>query len=73
MACHEQEPVLAEVEGACTIRAERINPLREKAAIEKYHLTVTPTIIILKDGVETRRFEGLVYREQLEEAIRQSL
>lgn len=29
MACHEQEPILAEVESVLGLRAERINPLRE--------------------------------------------
>jgi thioredoxin 1 len=71
MACHEQEPILAEVESALGVHAERINPAREKSYIGKYRLSVTPTIVIEQDdGTEAARFEGLVHREQLEEAIR---
>lgn len=71
MACHEQEPILAEVESALGIRAERINPARERSYIAKYRLSVTPTIVIERDdATEGARFEGLVHREQLEEAIR---
>lgn len=71
MACHEQEPILAEVESALGIRAERINPTRERSYIRKYRLSVTPTIVIERDdGSGAARFEGLVHREQLEEAIR---
>ncbi|MCQ8893212.1 MAG: thioredoxin family protein [Methanolinea sp.] len=70
MACHEQEPILAEVEKLLGFSAERIDPLRERAYIRKYRLTVTPTILIERDGAEVARFEGLVHREQLEEAVR---
>lgn len=69
MACHEQEPILAEVEGDCHLEAERINPLTKRALIKEYRLSVTPTILIFKDGIEVERFEGLVHREHLNEAI----
>lgn len=70
MACQEQEPILAEAERTCGFSAERINPLRERESIKKYHLSVTPTILLFSDGVEIGRFEGLVHREQLEDALR---
>lgn len=70
MACHEQEPILTEVERNTHLTAERINPLRERSAIREFQLTVTPTILIMNNGTEVKRFEGLVHREQLEEAIR---
>lgn len=70
MACHEQEPILEEVERTCNLAAERINPLRNRSIIREFRLSVTPTIIILKDGTEVKRFEGLVHREQLEDAVR---
>jgi len=58
MACEEQEP---------------INPLKERSNIEEYKLQVTPTTIILSDGKVVERFEGVVHREQLVEAIRKYL
>ncbi len=70
MACREQEPILEEVERNCNLAAERINPLRNRSIIREFRLSVTPTIIILKDGTEVKRFEGLVHREQLEDAVR---
>lgn len=69
MACREQEPILEEVERNCTLSAERINPLKNRSIIKEFRLTVTPTTILLNDGVEVKRFEGLVHRESLEEAI----
>jgi len=72
MACHEQEPILAEVESVLGLRAERINPLRERSYIQAFRLSVTPTIIIEQDGREVSRFEGLVHREELEDAVRRS-
>lgn len=71
MACHEQEPILAEVELALGMRVERINPARDRSYIGKYRLSVTPTLIVEgDDGTEVARFEGLVHREQLEEVVR---
>lgn len=73
MACEEQEPINREVESALGIRIERIDPLRERDYIGKYDLRVTPTILIIRDGTVTGRFEGVVQREQLAEAIRNFL
>lgn len=70
MACHEQEPILEEVERNCHFTADRINPLKKRAVIKEFRLSVTPTILMLNDGAEVKRFEGLVHREPLEEAIR---
>jgi thioredoxin 1 len=73
MACEEQEPVNREVEQSLKIRIEPINPLKERSYINEYQLQVTPTTIILSDGKVVERFEGVVHREQLEEAIRKHL
>jgi thioredoxin 1 len=45
----------------------------ERSFIEKYSLRVTPTTLILKDGHVVERFEGVVHREQLEDAIKKYL
>jgi thioredoxin 1 len=73
MACEEQEPINSEVEKSLAIRIERINPLKERSSIEEYHLQVTPTTILLSEGKVVERFEGVVHREQLEEAIKRHL
>jgi len=69
MACMEQEPITREVTTAHALPLENINPTKEKQYIDQYNLRVTPTILILKDGSVVERFEGVVHREQLEEAI----
>ena len=73
MACEEQDPINREVEAALRIRFETINPLKERSYIDTYHLQVTPTIVVIKDGRVVEQFEGVVHREQLEEAIRKHL
>ena len=73
MACQEQEPINSGVETALRIHIKAINPLKERKYIDEYHLKVTPTILIIKDGKVAERFEGVVHREQLEDAIRKYL
>jgi thioredoxin 1 len=73
MACQEQDPINREVESALKVQIEEINPLKDRKYIDEYNLRVTPTIIIIKDGNVAERFEGVVHREQLEDAIRKYL
>jgi thioredoxin 1 len=73
MACQEQEPINSEVEKALSLHIEAINPLKNRSTIEEYALRVTPTIVIIKDGKVVERFEGVVHREQLEDAIKKHL
>jgi thioredoxin 1 len=73
MACEEQEPINREVETSLNIRIESINPLKNRSFIDEYQLRVTPTIVIISDGKVVERFEGVVHREQLEEAIKKHL
>jgi thioredoxin 1 len=73
MACKEQDQINREVETSLNIHIERINPAKEREYIDTYNLRVTPTIVILKDGRVVGRFEGVVHREQLEDAIRNYL
>ena len=73
MACEEQDPINREVESVLKIHIEAINPLENRKYIDEYDLRVTPTIVIIKDGKVVERFEGVVHREQLEDAIRKYL
>ena len=73
MACVEQEPITREIAAAHNLPVECINPVKEKQYISQFNLRVTPTIIILKDENVVERFEGVVHREQLEEAVSRHL
>lgn len=75
MACSEQEPIILEVEKECGVTVERIgiDPTKGRDMIREHRLSVTPTILMIRDGAEVERFEGLVYREQLDTAIRRYL
>jgi thioredoxin 1 len=73
MACEEQEPINREVEKTLNITIESINPVKNKSYIQEYQLRVTPTIVVISDGKVVERFEGVVHKEQLEEAIKKHL
>jgi thioredoxin 1 len=73
MGCMEQTPVNREVEKVLGLTIEEIDAVENPQYIKEYHLKVTPTIIILKDGVERERFEGVVHAEQLIAALKMCL
>jgi thioredoxin 1 len=73
MGCMEQEPINAEVGRASGLSIEEIDAVKNPQYIREYHLKATPTIIILRDGVEQERFEGVVHTEQLEAALKKYL
>ena len=73
MGCSEQAPINREVEKDLQVRIEEIDAVKNPRFIRQYHLRVTPTTIILVNGVEKKRFEGLVHREELEAGLREFL
>jgi len=73
MGCSEQAPINRGVEKELRIRIEEIDAVKNPRFVRQYHLRVTPTTIILLNGEEKRRFEGLVHREELEAALREYL
>jgi thioredoxin 1 len=73
MGCSEQVPIIREVEKDLHVRIEQIDVVKNPRFVRQYHIRVTPTTIILRNGEETKRFEGLVHREELEAALRQYL
>ncbi|HXW98299.1 MAG TPA: thioredoxin family protein [Methanomicrobiales archaeon] len=73
MGCSEQAPINREVEKDLGIRIETIDVTKNPRFIAQYHLKVTPTTVILGNGVEKKRFEGLVHTDELEAAIRENL
>ncbi|MHC1626434.1 MAG: thioredoxin family protein [Methanoculleaceae archaeon] len=73
MGCEEQRPINREVSEALGINIEEIDVSDYPDNIQKYNLRVTPTILVISDGVVQTRFEGVVFREDLEKAINQAL
>jgi thioredoxin 1 len=73
MACTEQSPINREVEKNVHITIEEVDALKNPSSIKEYQLKVTPTTLVIRDGIVKERFEGVVHREKLEEAIRKYL
>lgn len=73
MGCMEQEPINREVEKDLGIKIEGIDAVEKPQYVKDYQLKVTPTIILLQDGIVRERFEGVVYQEQLLETFKKYL
>jgi thioredoxin 1 len=73
MGCAEQSPINRQVEKELHIEIQEIDAMKNPRFVTQYRLRVTPTIIILKNGEEKARFEGLVHREELEAAVKEYL
>lgn len=73
MGCMEQEPINAVVSRALHVPIEEIDAVKNPQYINEYHLEATPTIVILADGVEKERFEGVVHAEQLMPVLKKYL
>jgi len=73
MGCIEQEPINRQVEDELGVTIEELDALQHPDDIATYGLKVTPTILIIVDGVVRERFEGVMHRELLEEAIKKYL
>jgi thioredoxin 1 len=73
MGCVEQSPINRQVEKALNIQIQEIDAVKNPRFVTQYRLRVTPTIVILKNGEEKTRFEGLVHREELEAAVKEYL
>jgi len=69
----EQTPINAEVSRSLNITIEEIDAIKNPQYIREFQLKVTPTIVILKDGILKERFEGVVHPEQLTGAIKKYL
>ena len=73
MGCMEQAPINTEVGKKLGITIEEIDATKNTSYIGEFHLTATPTILVLVDGVVKERFEGVTHREQLEEILKKYL
>jgi thioredoxin 1 len=73
MGCMEQTPINAEVGKSLNITIEEIDATQNPQYITEFQLKVTPTIVILKEGILLERFEGVVHAEQLTAALKKYL
>ena len=73
MGCMEQTPINIEVAKALNFIIEEIDAIKNPQYIKEFLLKVTPTIVILKEGILQERFEGVVHAEQLTAAIKKYL
>ena len=51
MGCMEQTPINREVENSLNITIEEIDAIKNPQLIKQYRLKVTPTIVILEEGM----------------------
>jgi thioredoxin 1 len=73
MGCMEQEPINREAEKVLSLTIEEIDAVENPQYVKDYNLKVTPTIILIQDGIVRERFEGVVHQEQLLETFRKYL
>lgn len=73
MGCMEQTPINAEIAKYLNITIEEIDATKNPQYVSKFKLKVTPTIVILKNGLVMERFEGVVHPEQLTGALKKYL
>ena len=73
MGCMEQEPINREVEKVLGLRIEETDVVEKPQYIKDYQLKVTPTLVLVRDGIVSERFEGVVYREQLVDTFKKYL
>jgi thioredoxin 1 len=73
MGCMEQTPINTEVAKALSLTIEEIDAIKNPQYVKQFQLKVTPTIVILKEGILQQRFEGVVHAEQLTAAIKKYL
>jgi len=73
MGCMEQTPINLEVGKILKQEIEEIDAVKNPQYIQEFHLKVTPTIVVIRDGEVKERFEGVVQREQLESTLKKYL
>jgi thioredoxin 1 len=73
MGCMEQAPINTEVAQKLGVIIDEIDAIKNPEYISEYQLKATPTILVLVDGIQKERFEGVVHVEELESALRKYL
>jgi thioredoxin 1 len=73
MGCMEQTPINTEVGKLLNIPIEEIDAIQNPKFVKEFQLKVTPTIVVLVDGMAKEKLEGVVHREQLESTLKKYL
>ncbi len=68
--CEEQMSVNHEIEEKRGVTIKEIDAVKTEGAIQKYTLHVTPTILVLVNGKEKERLEGITPAPVLEEILK---
>lgn len=68
--CDEQRDINLEIEEKLGVVIKDIDAVRTEGVIQKYGLRVTPTILVLVNGTEKERMEGITPGTVLEEKIK---
>jgi thioredoxin 1 len=73
--CRMMTPVLNELAGQFAGKASiaKVNVDTEQGLAEKYRVSSIPTVLVLKDGTEAKRFVGVTPKAELVKAIDASL
>jgi len=68
--CDEQDSINHGIEEKLGITVTDIDAVKTEGAIQKYALRVTPTILVLVNGTEKERLEGITSGPVLEEIVK---
>jgi glutaredoxin len=71
--CKEQKSFLEEISIRLHIPVNEFDITKRPEYVRKYHLTITPTLLILVNGQEKMRFERIVSRGDLEKTLERYL
>jgi thioredoxin 1 len=60
--CKRMGPIIEELKGMMgdKVEIQKLNVDEHMAEAQKYHISVVPTIIIEKDGIQVQKFQGVV-------------
>lgn len=69
--CRMMGPILDEIAGQYAGKASigKVNVDNEPGLAEKYRVSSIPTLLVLKDGTEVKRFVGVTPKTELAKAI----
>lgn len=69
--CRALEPRLERIAGdyAGRVAVYRVDVDQDPTAVERFRVNSLPTVLVLRDGREAERLDGLVTEEQLREAF----
>ena len=71
--CDEQRTINHEIEEKQEITVTYVDAVKTDGVIKKYGLRVTPTILVLVNGTEKERLEGITPGPVLEEILKKYL